>query len=88
MNQIEKIENEISAAKARLASALERVMSDPDSTEEEFEYAFRKRDIIHVESKFNGMTDDERQDAEAEMRWETRCGCNGSDSPYHTYFGF
>lgn len=58
------------------------LLQDPNITPSEFAEAFRARDRAYVESQ--GMDEDQL----AEARWETMCGCNGTDSPYHTYFGF
>jgi hypothetical protein len=57
-----------------------KLMANTDS-QEVFAEAFRTRDIAFVE----GQGFDEEQ--LAELRYETMCGCNGNDSPYHTYFG-
>ncbi len=64
-----------------------KIMHSPHASREEFNEAFRQRDINFIEAQFNGMTADERAAAEAEMRYETLAGCNGTDSPYHSYFG-
>ncbi len=59
-----------------------RVMRDPLSSTSEFKEAFQARDIAHVQAQ--GYSDEQL----AEIRWETGCGCNGTDSPFHTFFGF
>lgn len=83
MNNLEKLQS-LRRESNELCS---RIMANPEGKEEEFKAAFRERDINYVESQMDGMTDDERADHLAEVRWETGCGCNGTDSPYHTYFG-
>jgi len=57
------------------------VMANPHATQAEFREAFETRDRAYVQSL--GMTEEQ----EAECRFETMCGVNGSDSPYHTYYG-
>lgn len=66
---------------AETSRIAESIMRNPRATEQEFSEAFRARDIAFVQSQAM-----EAEQA-AEMRWETQCGCNGDDSPYHTYFG-
>lgn len=63
----------------RLAEA---IMSNPHMSSREFHEAFQARDVAYVQSQ--GYSEDQL----AELRWETGCGCNGTDSPFHTYFGF
>ena len=88
MKTLEQLKADKEAAKIAYARGCEQIMANPESSEEDFEAAFQARDIAYVEDKMDGMTEDERQDYEAELRWETGCGCNGADSPYHTYFGW
>lgn len=83
MNNLEKLQSLRQESNELCA----RIMANPEGHDAEFEAAFRERDINYVESQMDGMTENERAEAEGEMRWETGCGCNGSDSPYHTYFG-
>lgn len=63
----------------RIANA---IMANPHASEADFTEAFRARDVAYVESL--GLDEEQL----AELRWETGCGCNGADSPFHTYFGF
>jgi hypothetical protein len=83
MNDLEKIK----ALRVEMDALCARIMANPEGKEEEFEAAFHERDINYVESQMDGMTEEEKVDYLAEVRWETGCGCNGADSPYHSYFG-
>jgi len=84
MNNLEKL----AALRQETSDLCARIMANPEGNEKEFAAAFHARDMNYVESLTDGMTDDERSDYLAEVRWETGCGCNGSDSPFHTYFGW
>ena len=83
MNNLQKL----ASLRSETAALCERIMaSGPDS---EFSTAFAARDINHVESLLDSLSGgdaDLRAMHEGEMRWETGCGCNGDDSPFHTYF--
>lgn len=76
MNRIEALRE----SAARTTELANQIMSNTDS-EAEFREAFRARDIAFVEGQ--GYSEEQL----AELRYETMCGCNGNDSPYHTYFG-
>lgn len=72
--------NALRESAAHTTMLANKLMANTDS-EEVFAEAFRTRDIAYVESQ--GFDEDQL----AEIRYETMCGCNGNDSPYHTYFG-
>lgn len=77
MSNLQKL-RQAAAETTRIANA---ILADPETTEAEFAEAFRARDVAHVESL--GMSAEQL----GEARWETMCGCNGNDSPFHSYFG-
>jgi len=76
MNRIEALRE----SAARTTEIANEIMTNTRS-EAEFREAFRARDVAFVESQ--GYDEEQL----AELRYETMCGCNGNDSPYHTYFG-
>ena len=65
------------------------IMSNPEISEADFDRAFKERDKNYVEGLLDSLAGDDedlRAMHEGEMRWETMCGCNGADSPFHSYF--
>lgn len=76
MSQMRRL-REAAAQTTHLAN---EVMRSPNS-EAAFQEAFERRDVAYVESL--GLD----EEGLAEARYETMCGVNGNDSPFHSYFG-